>query len=263
MWLAVGATAVLLLWPAPASASRGGRRSGSSLSIQTQDSPDLIAARLASIESDWSWQAAVFLQCTEQGGDAAAGCSKLAASFRHTCSDVAVALAQRGSTDQHGLAAFMERICAQSALDGWRRQRCRDLSLAIISMVPGEHPSEGSGPAPDAATPGARTACAALWPRLVTEAATAKRSATNAAAGASPAALATEERRSKPLQRKATTQPAEAVARPQADRSSVHQDADDSSSVEEVDAQEDTEGSQGEEEDADTDSTGDAESNGG
>jgi len=94
--------------------------------LDQQMRPDVVAKTLASVETEWKQQAAVFTECKQ--GD----CSAAHKSFDKSCATVVEAIVQGSSGDRHKATEYMSNVCQQGVLAPWQKLRCSDLASAVV-----------------------------------------------------------------------------------------------------------------------------------
>jgi len=97
--------------------------------------PDVVAHSLVRVEDEWRAQAAAFITCTEADGNISSGCSTSPAAFRKSCGKVVSAVLQASSGERSAVKEYLDDVCNQKELQGWRHDRCKSLKVVLTSSM--------------------------------------------------------------------------------------------------------------------------------
>merc|ERR1740115_486603 len=109
--------ACLLAAPAGSVVLRGGNAE--------QMRPEVVASTLAHVQDDWKAEAVTFTTEDTASGKAAP------ATFGKSCATVVSAVVQGSGGDRKVAKEYMNNVCDQKVLQGWRKARCATLASAI------------------------------------------------------------------------------------------------------------------------------------
>jgi flagellar biosynthesis GTPase FlhF len=91
--------------------------------------PDVVANTLAKIEEEWKKDADVFTECNSTTAD----CKGAPESFAKSCATVVSAVVQGSGGDRDVVKEYMNNVCSQKSLLGWRKARCSDFATEIVT----------------------------------------------------------------------------------------------------------------------------------
>lgn len=93
--------------------------------------PDVAAHLLAGVENEWKSQATVFAECNSTQTD----CGSAPASFMKSCGTVVGAVVKSSSGKKDSVVEYMNIVCQQVELAGWRQSRCGDLAATVTNAM--------------------------------------------------------------------------------------------------------------------------------
>lgn len=91
--------------------------------------PEATARALVPVEDEWSKQAQLYADCVEQqenlnATDSMAACEVAPQAFGRSCDTVVKAVVQGSSGDQEAVHQYLDEVCGQRALTGWKKGYC-------------------------------------------------------------------------------------------------------------------------------------------
>jgi len=119
---------------APAGAILGAGTQGF-LSGRGNMQPDAVAHTLAHVQDEWRAQVVAFYDCVEENGNASSHCATAPKAFHASCGKVLSAVVQASNGDRGSVKEYFNDVCAQKELNGWHRQRCTALSVALTGAM--------------------------------------------------------------------------------------------------------------------------------
>jgi hypothetical protein len=119
---------------APAGAILGAGTQGF-LSGRNNMQPDAVAHTLAHVQDEWRAQVVAFYDCVEENGNASAHCATAPKAFHASCGKVLSAVVQASNGDRASVKEYFNDVCGQKELNGWHRQRCTALSVALTGAM--------------------------------------------------------------------------------------------------------------------------------
>mmetsp|Transcript_12890 Transcript_12890/g.40695 ORF Transcript_12890/g.40695 Transcript_12890/m.40695 type:complete len:347 (-) Transcript_12890:21-1061(-) len=94
--------------------------------------PELAAELLTKVEDGWKAEAAAFVACNASTGG---GCAKSEEAFKSSCVTVVGAVLKGSSGDRNAVAEYMDDVCGEPLLRGWKRQHCQAFKQALASFM--------------------------------------------------------------------------------------------------------------------------------
>jgi len=110
---------------------RGGRSDGL-LHLAAEAQPELVAHTLASVEDAWETQVIKFVECNATEGNSAE-CSYFEHGFSKSCVTVAKAILSASNGEKDTVTEYMNEICNEKELHGWKMDRCQMFAKTILS----------------------------------------------------------------------------------------------------------------------------------
>eukprot|EP00928_Gymnodinium_smaydae_P015308 TRINITY_DN1563_c0_g1_i1.p1 TRINITY_DN1563_c0_g1~~TRINITY_DN1563_c0_g1_i1.p1 ORF type:complete len:347 (+),score=122.37 TRINITY_DN1563_c0_g1_i1:99-1139(+) len=146
------------------------RRSGAFLAVGLQ--PEVAAHTLVDVSDKWSEQAALFVECNSSSSENTASdlieCNGAPRAFEKSCEKVVSAVVEGSTGRRDVVQEYLDDICGQKLLEGWRGDRCRSLAKAVFAtMTPNAYENRMSL---NAAPP-----CTSVWAEFVQQATENKR----------------------------------------------------------------------------------------
>jgi len=93
--------------------------------------PDVAARLLVNVEDEWQSQATVFAECNSTQTD----CGNAPVSFTKSCGTVVGAVVKSSSGSKDSVVEYMNVVCQQAELQGWRQARCGELASAVANAL--------------------------------------------------------------------------------------------------------------------------------
>jgi len=93
--------------------------------------PDVAAHLLVSVEDEWKSQATVFAECNSTQTD----CGNAPVSFMKSCDTVVGAVIKASSGKKDSVVEYMNVVCQQTELAGWRQDRCGELAVTVTNAM--------------------------------------------------------------------------------------------------------------------------------
>lgn len=109
---------------------RGGRSDGL-LHLSVQAQPEVVAHTLADVEDTWKTQVMKFVKCNATEGNSAE-CSFAEHGFSRSCVTVAKAILSASNGEKDTVIEYMNEICSQKELQGWKVERCQGFAKTIL-----------------------------------------------------------------------------------------------------------------------------------
>uniref|UniRef100_A0A7S1LEX6 Uncharacterized protein n=1 Tax=Alexandrium catenella TaxID=2925 RepID=A0A7S1LEX6_ALECA len=126
---------VILAACSPAQAARRGR-GGGFLSLSTEMQPQVVAQTLVKVEDEWRAEARASAECNATGALSGAGCEGGAPRrFGKSCPTVLSAVVRASAGDRGVVQEYLDEICAQEQLKGWRSRVCQTFSFAVTAAM--------------------------------------------------------------------------------------------------------------------------------
>eukprot|EP00927_Polykrikos_kofoidii_P035128 TRINITY_DN296_c0_g1_i1.p1 TRINITY_DN296_c0_g1~~TRINITY_DN296_c0_g1_i1.p1 ORF type:complete len:337 (-),score=100.77 TRINITY_DN296_c0_g1_i1:231-1169(-) len=117
-------------------ASRGVAGSRGFLANDMQ--PDQVARRFVLVENDWRAQASMFADCsnsTEGNDDVVVDCHAAPVAFAASCNTVVQSAVSGSAGDRNAVREYLNDVCGQQVIKGWRAERCHELALGIVGSM--------------------------------------------------------------------------------------------------------------------------------
>lgn len=97
--------------------------------------PEIVAKSLAKVEDEWKAQFRLYVECnaTANSQDEAKKCSAAPKAFERSCDTIVSAVVKASNGDHSVVREYMDDICAEPELKGWRQGRCKMLSATVLS----------------------------------------------------------------------------------------------------------------------------------
>jgi len=131
--LAACAAILLAACPSVSSARRGRGRTFQTLSAEMQ--PQVVAHTLVRVENEWRAEARAAADCDGPGAANGSGCGGATKSFEQSCGTVVNAVLQASGGDRGVVQEYLDDICGQEVLKGWRNRVCQTFSFAVSSAM--------------------------------------------------------------------------------------------------------------------------------
>lgn len=93
--------------------------------------PDVAAHLLVNVEDEWQSQATVFAECNSTQSD----CGNAPVSFTKSCGTVVGAVVKASSGNKASVVEYMNVVCQQAELQGWRSSRCGELASTVANAL--------------------------------------------------------------------------------------------------------------------------------
>jgi len=122
----------------PASASRlvaGGKAHAAGSFLRAGMRPEIVARTLAKVEDEWKSQFRLYVECNATASSVAdaAKCEAAPRAFEHACGTIVSAVVQASNGDNRVVREYMDDICSQPELKGWRAGRCQLLAASVLA----------------------------------------------------------------------------------------------------------------------------------
>jgi len=119
--------------------------------------PTEVAKSLVAVEDEWMEQAGLFAQC-----QAPTDCDRVPKAFEKSCDTVVQSVIFGSSGDSEKVKDYLDLVCSQDVLKGWRSETCVGLA-ETISVVMRENNFETRGSLQSAKV------CTSFWSHILTE----------------------------------------------------------------------------------------------
>lgn len=98
--------------------------------------PEATARALVPVEDEWSQQAQMYADCVEQQESSnatadVAACDAAPQAFGRSCDTVVKAVVRGSSGDQEAVHQYLDEVCGQDALSGWKKGYCQWFAAEI------------------------------------------------------------------------------------------------------------------------------------
>lgn len=93
--------------------------------------PDVAAHLLMGVEDEWKSQATIFAECNSTQID----CGNAPVSFMKSCGTVVGAVVKASSGKKDSVVEYMNVVCQQVELQGWRQERCGELAASVTNAM--------------------------------------------------------------------------------------------------------------------------------
>jgi len=122
----------------PASASRlvaRGKAHAAGSFLRAGMRPEIVARSLVKVEDEWRSQFRLYVECNATASSRADAekCEAAPRAFEHACGTIVSAVVQASSGDHRVVREYMDDICSQPELKGWRAGRCQLLSASVLA----------------------------------------------------------------------------------------------------------------------------------
>jgi hypothetical protein len=110
-------------------------RGSAFLSMKSDMQPGVVAHSLVKVEDEWTAQSQMFAECnaTATTGAELEECAAAPRAFEKACSTVMNAVVQGSNGAKEDVAEYMNTVCSEDVLKGWRAGSCQNLATAMIS----------------------------------------------------------------------------------------------------------------------------------
>jgi len=102
--------------------------------------PDVVAHALAGVEDEWVAQASLFIECSGSASgesDSLVDCHAAPKAFEKSYGTVVNAMLQGSGGDKEAVNEYLNDVCGQSSMQGWRAEQCHSLGKALDSVMSG------------------------------------------------------------------------------------------------------------------------------
>lgn len=129
--------ASLLVVPAVASVYAHGTRNHGTTHVKgflaAGMQPDVVAHTLVKMQDAWKEEAINFVECNASATNSVdlKRCDEGANAFKTSCATVASTVVKASGGDWHIVKEYMDDVCGEKELDGWRRERCQKFAVAV------------------------------------------------------------------------------------------------------------------------------------
>merc|ERR1711924_394782 len=86
------------------------------------------------VDDEWRYQVSEFLACNASLPDVKSCRAKQMTAFSASCAKVVDAIVSGSEGDRDDAREYMNDVCAQSSLTGWKQSSCRQLSIAVFDF---------------------------------------------------------------------------------------------------------------------------------
>jgi len=93
--------------------------------------PDVAAHLLMGVEDEWKSQATILAECNLTQTD----CGSAPISFMKSCGTVVGAVVKASSGKKDSVVEYMNVVCQQTELQGWRQDRCSELAASVTNAM--------------------------------------------------------------------------------------------------------------------------------
>jgi len=129
--------ASLLVVPAVASVNAHGTRNHATTHVKgflaAGMQPDVVAHTLVQMQDAWKEEAINFVECNASATNSVdqKRCDEGADAFKKSCATVASTVVKASGGDWHIVKEYMDDVCGEKELEGWRRERCQKFAVAV------------------------------------------------------------------------------------------------------------------------------------
>jgi len=129
--------ASILVVPAVASVNAHGTRNRGTTHVKgflaAGMQPDVVAHTLVQMQDAWKEEAINFVECNASASNKEDSelCAKGASEFKKSCATVANTVVRASGGDWHIVKEYMDDVCDEKELEGWRRERCQKFAVAL------------------------------------------------------------------------------------------------------------------------------------
>jgi len=122
----------------PASASRliaGSKAHAAGSFLRAGMRPEIVARSLAKVEDEWKSQFRLYVECNATASSRADAekCDAAPRAFEHACGTIVSAVVQASNGDHRVVREYMDDICSEPELKGWRADRCQLLATSVLA----------------------------------------------------------------------------------------------------------------------------------
>jgi len=149
-----GVTAVTLAWSFAVCAGYV-RPNAQFLSVNSQMRPDVVAADLQRVGSEWASQARAYNSCTSSGSEGE-DCTIAAKAFQTSCTSLVSSVVQASNGLRDDVADYMQDVCGQPAVKQDMKLRCDDFSRVLMMAM-------GANSYDNRLHPKVSSACSSFW----------------------------------------------------------------------------------------------------
>eukprot|EP00927_Polykrikos_kofoidii_P009882 TRINITY_DN14149_c0_g1_i1.p1 TRINITY_DN14149_c0_g1~~TRINITY_DN14149_c0_g1_i1.p1 ORF type:complete len:273 (-),score=62.50 TRINITY_DN14149_c0_g1_i1:34-852(-) len=100
--------------------------------------PEVVARAFVSVEDEWQAQASIFADCnntTEAARDEMIDCHAAPAAFARSCGQIVHSTVSGSGGDHIVVREYLDDVCRQNVMNGWRAERCHGLADTIIGSM--------------------------------------------------------------------------------------------------------------------------------
>lgn len=97
--------------------------------------PQVVAQTLVKVEDEWKTEARAFAECNMTDAAWSAGCGGAPRRFKQSCATVLGAVVQASSGDRGIVQEYLDEICSQEQLQGWRSRICQSFSFSVTAAM--------------------------------------------------------------------------------------------------------------------------------
>jgi len=97
--------------------------------------PEIVARSLAKVEDEWKSQFRLYVECNATASSRADAekCDAAPRAFEHACGTIVSAVVQASNGDHRVVREYMDDICSEPELKGWRAGRCQLLATSVLA----------------------------------------------------------------------------------------------------------------------------------
>jgi len=95
--------------------------------------PDVVAHTLSQMQDVWKEEAINFVECNASATskEDLELCAAGASEFKTSCATVAATVVKASGGDWHIVKEYMDDVCGETELEGWRQERCEKFAVAV------------------------------------------------------------------------------------------------------------------------------------
>jgi len=136
--LPLRAVLLTLVVAGPASASRliaSSKAHASGSFLRASMRPEIVARSLAKVEDEWKSQFRLYVECNATASSRADAekCDAAPRAFERACGTIVSAVVQASNGDHRVVREYMDDICSEPELKGWRAGRCQLLATSVLA----------------------------------------------------------------------------------------------------------------------------------
>lgn len=107
------------------------------LGVNNDLQPEVVAQTFVQVENKWRVQAKEFNECIslKTAEDASTTCEAAETAFHESCGTVFSAMVQGSDGERARVVEYMDDVCSEKELSGWRAEGCRAFSSLITSAM--------------------------------------------------------------------------------------------------------------------------------